>query len=186
MDEETIFLTLEEKLENAAASAAHEFGSVHTGKANPAMVENIQAEAYGSRMAIKELAAISTPDPRAIAIQPWDKSNLKPIEKALQTSNLGINPVVMGDVVRLPMPELTGERRQELAKLAAKHAEDARVSARAARREAMEALKKLQKDGEMSEDEAKRLEKEVQKATDETIEKINRMLEAKEKELLTV
>ncbi len=186
MDEETIFLQLEEKAEKAIEHAAHDFAAINTGKANPGMVEGITVEAYGSHMALKEMAAITTPDARTIAVQPWDRSVLKAIEKAIQTSNLGITPAVMGDIIRLPLPELTGERRQELAKVASKHAEDARVAVRNARREAMDSLKKLQKDGELSEDDLKRCEKDVQTTTDESIKKINDLLAAKEKDLTTV
>lgn len=186
MDEEEIFLKLEEGMEKAIDHASREFQAVNTGKANPTMVEGIMVDAYGSQMAIRDMAAISTPDSRTIAITPWDKGTLKAIEKAIQTSNLGITPAIMGDVIRLPLPELTGQRRQELAKLVAKHAEDARVGARKARHDAMDAIKKLQKDGGISEDDLKRCEKEIQTATDNAIKKVNDLLAAKEKDLLTV
>lgn len=186
MDEETILLQMDEKADKAIEHAAHEFAGVNTGKANPGMVEGIMVEAYGSQMALREMAAITTPDARTIAVQPWDKSVIKSIEKAILTSNIGITPAVMGDVIRLPLPELTGERRQALVKVVGKQAEEARVAVRNARRDAMDALKKLQKDGDISEDDLKRDEKDVQAKTDEAIKRINEMLASKEKDLTTV
>jgi len=186
MDEDTIFLTMDEKTESAVEHTASEFAAVNTGKANPGMVESIQVEAYGSHMALRDMAAISTPDARTIAVQPWDKSTLKNIEKALLTSNIGITPAVTGDLIRLPLPELTGERRQELVKLVSKQAEDGRVAIRNARREAMDGLKRLQKDGEITEDDCKRDEKEIQSKTDAAIKRIGDLLSAKEKDLTTV
>ncbi|MEM9158227.1 MAG: ribosome recycling factor [Verrucomicrobiota bacterium] len=186
MDTDEVFLTLEEKIENALEHTTHEFSGVNTGKANPAMVEGVQVEAYGSTMSLKEMAAISTPDARTIAVQPWDKSTLKSIEKALQTANLGITPAVMGDVIRLPLPELTRERRQELAKRVHKMAEDGKVAIRNARREANDSLKKLQKSGDITEDDLKTGEKDVQETVDTATKKIAALAEAKEKDLLTV
>lgn len=186
MDVETLFKQMDEKTKKALDHTAHEFASVNTGKANPSLVEGVVVEVYGSKMPLRDVAAITTPDARTIAVLPWDKSTLRAIEKALQMANLGINPSVMGDVVRLPLPDLTGERRQELVKFVAKHAEEGRVAARNARREAMDALKKLQKDGDVSEDDVKRHEKDIQARTDATIKRINDMLAAKEKDLTTV
>lgn len=186
MDEDDIFLNFEEAIEKATEHASREFSAVNTGKANPQMVEGIMVEAYGSHMAIRDMAAISTPDPRTIAVTPWDKSTLQAIEKAIQTSSIGITPAIMGDVIRLPLPELTGERRQELVKFVSKHAEDARVGVRKARHDAMDSIKKLQKEGSISEDDLKRCEKEIQTGTDDGIKKINDLLAAKEKDLLTV
>ncbi len=186
MDKDEIFLNFEEGMEKAIEHASREFTAVNTGKANPQMVEGIMVDAYGSMMAIRDMAAISTPDNRTIAITPWDKGTLQAIEKAIQTSNIGITPAIMGDVIRLPLPELTGERRQELVKLVSKHAEDARVGVRKARHDAMDGIKKLQKDGQLSEDDFKRCEKEIQTETDNSIKKINDLLSAKENDLLTV
>ncbi len=186
MDEDEIFLNFEEGMEKSIEHASREFAAVNTGKANPSMVEGITVEAYGSKMAIRDMAAISTPDNRTIAITPWDKGTLQPIEKAIQTSNIGITPAIMGDVIRLPLPDLTGDRRQELVKFVHKHSEDARVGIRKARHDAMDAIKKLQKDGSISEDDLKRCEKEIQTETDDSIKKINDLLAAKEKDLLTV
>ncbi len=186
MDEDEIFLQFEDGLEKAVEHASKEFSNINTGKANPQMVEGIMVDAYGSQMAIRDMAAISTPDNRTIAITPWDKGMLQAIEKAIQVSNIGITPAVMGDVIRLPLPELTGERRHELVKLVGKQAEDARVGVRKARHDAMDGIRKLQKDGGISEDDTKRCEKEIQTETDNSIKKINDLLEAKEKDLLQV
>lgn len=186
MDLKTVSKTMTEKAAKAIEHAAHEFAAINTGKANPGMVEGITVEAYGSHMAIRDMAAITTPDARTIAIQPWDRSVLKAIEKAILVSNIGITPSIMGDVIRLPLPDLTGQRRQELVKFASRHAEDGRVAIRNARRDAMDALKKLLKDSAISEDDAKRAEKEIQAKTDEAIKKIGDLFAAKEKDLTKV
>lgn len=174
------------RMKKAVDHTLHEFSTIHTGKASPAMVESVQVEAYGSMMPLKGCAAITTPDPRMIQIQPWDKALLRPIEKALQMANIGVNPVVDGSLVRLPFPELSKERRQEFVKTAHRLAEEGRVAVRHVRRDAMEAAKKLKKDGKISEDDEKRLEKDVQAATDKSIKDIDTALANKEKELMTV
>jgi ribosome recycling factor len=174
------------RMKKAVDHTLHEFSTIHTGKASPAMVESVQVEAYGSMMPLKGCAAITTPDPRMIQIQPWDKALLRPIEKALQMANIGVNPVVDGSLVRLPFPELSKERRQEFVKTAHRLAEEGRVAVRHVRRDAMEAAKKLKKDGKISEDDEKRLEKDVQTATDKAIKDIDTALAHKEKELMTV
>jgi len=174
------------RMKKAVEHTLHEFATIHTGKASPAMVESVQVEAYGSMMPLKGCAAITTPDPRMIQIQPWDKGLLRAIEKALQMANIGVNPVVDGSLIRLPFPDLSRERRQEFVKTAHRLAEEGRVSVRHIRRDAMEGAKKLKKDGKISEDDEKRLEKDVQTATDKAIKDIDSHLAAKEKELLTV
>jgi ribosome recycling factor len=174
------------RMKKAVDHSLHEFATIHTGKASPAMVESVMVEAYGSMMPLKGCAAITTPDPRMIQVQPWDKGVLRAIEKALQMANIGVNPVVDGNVIRLPFPELSRERRQEFVKTAHRLAEEGRVSVRHIRRDAMESAKKLKKDGKISEDDEKRLEKDVQAATDKAIKDIDVALAAKEKELMTV
>ncbi len=174
------------KMQHAIEHALHEFSSIHTGKASPSMVEGISVEAYGSQMRLKEVAAITTPDSRTIQIQPWDKSMVVPIEKAIQTANIGINPSVDGGLIRLPLPELNRERRQELVKVAHQMAEEGRISVRHARRDGLEALKKLQKSGEISEDDQKRYDKEIQAETDKAIKEIGDHLAHKEQELLSL
>jgi ribosome recycling factor len=164
----------------------HEFSTLHTGKATPVMVESITVDAYGSSMRLKEIAAITTPDPRTIQIQPWDKGLLRSIEKALQVAKLGFNPLVQGDIIRCPMPELSRERRQELAKVAHTHAEEGRIRVRTARRDSIEAIKKAKTAGAISEDDLKRSEKEIQVEHDKYIAEISKHLASKEAELMKV
>lgn len=173
-------------MQKAFEYALHEFDTLHTGKASPSMVEGVVVDAYGSSMRLKEVGAITTPDSRMITIQPWDKGLLKAIEKAIAAANLGFNPSVFGDHVRCPVPELNKQRRQELAKRASGMAEEGRVRVRNARRDAIEALKKEKNNKQISEDDYKRFEKEIQHETDKFIEQINKHLDSKEKELLTV
>jgi ribosome recycling factor len=149
-------------------------------------VENVMVEVYGSQMRVRELAGITTPEPRTLAIQPWDMNSLHPIEKAIQKSNLGLNPSIQGKVIRLFFPELSQERRQEFAKIVRKMAEDSRVAIRHVRRDAMEQLKKHGHDSGTTEDEVKQAEKELQKLTDDYIGKIDQHLAHKEKEIMTV
>lgn len=177
---------MQAKMDKTLEHTLHEFSGIHTGKASPSMVESVTVEAYGSHMRLKECAAISTPDARLIQIQPWDASLTKAIEKAIQVSNLGFNPIVDGKLIRIPLPEMSRERRQEFVKVAHKLAEEGRVHVRNVRRDAMEHLKKAQKDAHISEDDIKRMEKEVQAATDKAIKDINDHLAHKEKELLTI
>jgi ribosome recycling factor len=174
------------RMKKAVDHTLHEFSTIHTGKASPAMVESVMVEAYGSMMPLKGCAAITTPDPRLIQIQPWDKGLTRAIEKALQLANIGINPVVDGNLIRMPFPELSRERRAEFVKTAHRLAEEGRVAVRHVRRDAMESAKKLKKDGKLSEDDEKRLEKDVQTATDKSIKDIENALAHKEKELMTV
>jgi ribosome recycling factor len=174
------------RMGNAEKHTLHEFSAMHTGKASPAMVEGVMVEAYGSMMRLKECAAITTPDARLIQVQPWDKSLLKPIEKAIQLANLGINPAIDGAVIRLPLPELSKERRQDMVKVVHRLAEEGRVSLRNIRRDALEQIKKLEKAGTLSQDDVRRLEKEVQQHTDKFIKDIGDHVAAKEKELMVV
>jgi ribosome recycling factor len=170
------------KMKKALDYTLHEFSSIHTGKATPAMVEGVMVEAYGSSLRLKECAAITTPDSRMIQVQPWDAGLTKAIEKAIQVANLGFNPVVDGKIVRIPLPDMSRERRQEFVKTAARIAEDGRVHIRNARRDVLEAVKKAK----LPEDEGKRLEKDIQAATDKAIKEIGEHFTAKEKELLAV
>lgn len=174
------------KMDKAVDYVLHEFSSIHTGKASPTMVESIKVEAYGSMVNIKEVAAITTPDARSIAIQPWDKSIINEVVKAIQKANVGLNPRVDGGLVRCPIPELSRERRQELVKTTHTMAEGGKVGIRAIRRDALDDLKKSQKAGAISEDDLKRLEKEIQTCTDKHIERITKHLGDKEKELMQI
>ena len=181
-----ILLEAEEKMEKTEHVVMNEFAGVRTGKASPSLVENIMVEVYGSNMRIRELAGITTPEPRALAIQPWDANSMHPIEKAIQKANLGLNPMIQGKVIRIFFPELSEERRVEFTKIVKKMAEDGRVAIRHVRRDAMEQLKKHAHDSGVSEDEEKQCEKDLQKLTDDYIGKIDQHLAHKEKEIMTV
>jgi ribosome recycling factor len=181
-----ILLETEERMIKSLDVVIHEFSGVRTGKASPALVEGISVEAYGGLMRLRELAGITTPEPRLIVVTPWDATMLHPIEKAIQKSNLGINPTIDKKIIRLVLPELSQERRLELSKLVHKLSEDGRVSIRHVRRDAIERLKKDAKTSAITEDEMKTAEKNIQKLTDDYIAKIDQQLAAKEKELMTV
>ncbi|HVU25352.1 MAG TPA: ribosome recycling factor [Opitutus sp.] len=170
------------KMKKAVDFTLHEFSAIHTGKATPAMVEGVMIEAYGSQMRLKDCAAISTPDARLIQIQPWDPSIISAIVKGIQVANLGFNPIPDGKVIRIPLPEMSRERRQEFVKTAHRLAEEGRVHVRNLRRDGIDAVKKAK----LPEDETKRVDKEIQTATDKAIADINAHLAAKEKDLLTV
>ena len=164
-----------------------EFAGVRTGKASPALVENLMIEAYeGSSMRLLELASISTPEMRTIMIQPWDASTVQAIDKGIQAANLGLNPSVDGKIIRINLPDLTKERREELVKVVRKMAEDGRVAVRHVRREAIDTLKAEKKKSDITEDDLTGGEKEVQKLTDTYVKKIDNHLSSKEEEILTV
>jgi ribosome recycling factor len=181
-----ILLNAEEKMLKTEEFLTKEFSGVRTGKASPGLVENIQVDVYGSMMRIRELAGITTPESRVIMIQPWDASTVHPIEKAIQKANLGLNPSVDKKFIRIVLPELSTERRNEFVKIVKKMTEDARVAVRHERRDAMEALKKAGKEGGVTEDEVETAEKEIQKLTDQYIAKLEAHLAHKEKEIMTV
>jgi ribosome recycling factor len=188
MDPEMILLEAEEGMALAVTHATNELAGVRTGKASPQMVENLDVfvNSYGMNMKLKQLASITTPEPRCIRMEPFDGSTLQDIVRAFHASNLGLNPVVESKVIRVPIPELSGERRQQMVKVVKGIAEDGKVGVRAARKTAMEALKKAEKDGAISEDDLERDEKEVQKLTDAKVAEIDKMVVIKEKELMTV
>lgn len=181
-----ILLEAEEKMQKSELVVQHEFAGVRTGKASAGLVENIMVEVYGSQMRIRELAGITTPEPRMILIQPWDAASVHPIEKAIQKSNLGLNPAIDKKFIRIVLPELSQERRIEFTKIVKKMAEDGRVAIRHVRRDAIEHLKKETKEGTITEDELEHAEKEVQKLTDQYVAKIEEHLTHKEKEIMTV
>ena len=176
----------EAKMQKAKDFLGGEFDSVRAGRANAAVLNGISVDYYGSPTPINQVAAISAPDPRTLMISPWDGSVLKGIEKAILTSELGINPQNDGRVIRLVFPQLTEERRKELAKQVRKYGEEAKVVVRNIRRDAMDKIKKLQKSGEITEDDQKDMEKELQKLTDDNIKDIDKMTDAKEKELFDI
>ena len=176
----------EEAMEKATHSLQHELASVRTGKASPALVENLDVEAYGAQMKLKQLALITTPEARLLVIQPFDAGTTQAIEKALRESNIGITPNVDGKIIRLPIPSLNEERRRDLVKNIKHMAEECRVRVRGARRDGIEALKKSQKAGTITEDDLERYEKDVQKLTDDYIRKIDDAVTAKEAEVMKV
>src|SRR3954465_1405173 len=186
MDPDEILLETEEAMEKAFEYMTHEFSAVRTGKASPALVENIDVEAYGTPMKLKQLAGISTPEPRLLVIQPFDASTTKDIEKAIKESKLGINPITDGKLIRLPIPPLTEARPKALVKSIKQRSEEVRVRVRSARRDGIDGLKKLEKDGELSEDGLKSYEQEIQKLTDASNKKIDDALAAKEADIMKV
>ena len=177
---------LKQKLEKIIEHLKQETASLRTGRATPALVEDLEVEQYGAKMPLKGVAAISAPDARQIVIQPWDKSMLPAIEKAIQQSALGLNPVADRDTIRLSIPSLTEERRKELVKLLGKHLEDARIQVRRERDEALKSVDQMERDKKISEDEKFRQAKEVQKQVDEFNKKIEEITAAKEKEIMVI
>jgi ribosome recycling factor len=186
MDPDELLLDTEGAMEKAFEYMTHEFSAVRTGKASPALVENIDVEAYGASMKLKQLALITTPEPRLLVIQPFDASTTKDIERAIKESKLGINPAVDGKIIRLPVPALSEERRKDLVKGLKQMAEEARVRIRSGRRDGIDSLKKAQKDGQITEDDLDSYEKEIQKLTDGFVKKIDDSFSSKEAEILKV
>ena len=175
---------LKRRMHGAVEALKHDLVGLRTGRASIALVDGIQVEVYGANMPLNQVATVSVPEARLISVQVWDRSNISPVEKAIRNANLGINPITDGQIIRLPIPDLTEERRKELAKLVGQYAEKARIAVRNVRRDGMEHLKQDEKKHDISEDERKRLEGEVQKLTDATIAEIDAAAEAKEKEIL--
>ncbi len=186
MSAEDILFEAEMAMEKSVDYMVHEFAAVRTGKASPALVENVDVEAYGSPMKLKQLALITTPEPRLLVVQPFDAGTVQNIEKALKESKIGITPAVDGKIIRLPIPELSEERRKELARSLSKMAEEARVRVRGNRRTALDDAKKLKTSGELTEDQLRDLEEEVQKLTDRFVKSIDEHLERKEAEIMKV
>jgi ribosome recycling factor len=186
MTAEEILFDAEVAMEKSVDYMVHEFSSVRTGKASPALVENVDVEAYGSAMKLKQLALITTPEPRLLVVQPFDAATVKDIEKALKESKLGITPQVDGKIIRLPIPELSEERRRDLVKSLRQMAEEARVRVRANRRTAVDDGRKMQKAGELTEDGLRDLESDVQKLTDKSVKEIDQHLERKEAEVMKI
>ena len=177
---------LQRRMEGAVSAFKSDLASLRTGRASANLLDPIQVEAYGTNMPLNQVATISVPEPRMIGVQVWDKSMVQAVDRAIRESNLGFNPIVDGTNLRIPLPELNEERRKELVKIAHTYAENARVAARHVRRDGMDHLKKAEKDGDMSEDEARRLSDQVQKMTDDTISSIDKLLADKEAEIMHV
>lgn len=177
---------LERRMDGAIHVLKHELAGLRTGRASISMLDPITVEAYGTHMPLNQLATISVPEPRMISVQVWDRSMAGAVERAIRESSLGLNPVVEGQLMRIPIPELNAERRQELVKVAHKYAEQGRIAVRHVRRDGMEELKKAERDGGMSQDESRALSEKVQKLTDEKIAEIDRVLAHKEQEIMQV
>jgi ribosome recycling factor len=173
------------KMDSAIEHLRGEFGTLRTGRAAPALVEKLKVEVYGSEMPLQQLAGITAPEARVLAISPYDKTNLKAIEKAIQASDLGVNPSNDGAIVRITFPELTGERRKELVKVAKKMAEEGRIAVRNVRRHTRQELEHQEKAGDLSKDELDRIEKDLEKLTHDKVADIDTLLTHKEKELLS-
>ena len=186
MPQEKVLREMQKKMDKTIEFFQSELAGIRTGKASPALVENLAVDYYGTTTRLREIAGISTPEPRMIMIQPWDPGAVPAITKAINVSALGITPISDGKIIRLPIPELDEERRKDLIKTTKKIAEDNRVAIRNIRREVNDELKKLQKDGLISEDDLHRITDEVQKLTDGHIKKIDSLLKTKEEEIMKV
>jgi ribosome recycling factor len=186
MELSEIMEEMELKMMKSVEVVEHEFATIRTGKASPALVENITVDYYGTQTRLRQLAGISTPEPRLIVIQPWDPSAADAVEKAIMKSKLGVNPMRDGRIIRVPIPELSEERRRDLDKVVKGMAEEGRVAIRNIRREANEHIKKIQKEGKITEDEMVHSEKEVQVKTDDYIKEIDKLLAKKEKEIIEI
>ena len=177
---------LKKRMDGAVDKLKHDMGGLRTGRASTSMLEPVVVDVYGSKMPLNQVGTVSVPEPRLLTVTVWDASNTSAVEKAIRESGLGLNPQPQGTVIRVPIPELNEERRKELTKVAGQYAEAARVAVRNVRRDGMDALKKAEKDKEISEDERKGFETEVQKITDDAIKTIDTILADKEKDIMTV
>ena len=175
---------LQRRMHGAVEVLKHDLGGLRTGRASTSLLDPVSVEVYGANMPINQVATISAPEPRMLTVQVWDRSNVNAVEKAIRSAGLGLNPISEGQLIRLPIPDLTEERRKELAKLAHQYAEKARIAVRNVRRDGMDWLKQDEKKGEISQDEHKRLEHEVQKLTDDSIAEVDAAMTAKEREIL--
>lgn len=180
------FSDIKRRMDGAIEALRKEFSGLRTGRASANMLDSVQVHAYGGIVPLKQVANVSVPESRMLSVQVWDATLVKAVEKGIMEAGLGLNPQPEGSTIRVPVPELNEERRRDLTKVAGKYAESARISVRNIRRDSMDAIKKSEKDSEISEDESRRLSDEVQKNTDQYIEKIDSMLVDKEKDIMTV
>jgi len=177
---------IERRMKGAVDTLKQEFGGLRTGRASTAMLEPVTVEVYGTQMPLNQVASISVPEARMLSVQVWDPNNVAAVDKAIRQAGLGLNPMQEGNLLRVPVPELTEERRREIGKVASKYAEQARIAVRNVRRDGMEEIKRMEKEGELSQDDAKRRSDEVQKLTDDFIDQIDSMLQSKEQEIMQV
>jgi ribosome recycling factor len=186
MADEPDISDIERRMHSAVEVLKTELGGLRTGRASVSMLDPIVVSAYGNEMRLKEVGTVSAPEARLLTVQVWDRSNVAAVEKAIRAANLGVNPMVDGQLVRVPIPELTGDRRKELARVAHKYAEQARVAVRNVRRDGMERLKKMEKDGDLSQDDHNLWADEIQDLTDKSVKQIDDMLTHKEREITQV
>ena len=177
---------IKRRMQASIASYKHDLGGLRTGRASASLLDPIQVDAYGSLMPLNQVATVTVPEPRMLSVQVWDKSMALAVDKAIRESSLGLNPQTEGQVIRIRIPELNEQRRKEMVKVAHKYAEETRVAVRHIRRDGLDLLKKLEKDGKLSEDDAARQSEQVQKATDQSVSEIDQILAAKEKEIMQV
>lgn len=185
-DEEPDIEDIERRMVGAISTLKSEFGGLRTGRASASLLAPVVVDAYGSQMPLTEVGTVSVPDPRMISVQVWDKSNVSAVEKAIIKSGLGLNPAVDGTLIRIPIPDLNEERRQELTRVASRYAEEARVAVRNVRRHGMDELKRLEKDGHLSKDDQKIWSDEIQSMTDDMVKQVDTLLAEKEKEIMQV
>ena len=186
MAEDPIVKELRRRMDGTLDVLRKEYGGLRTGRASASLLEPVQVDAYGSHMPLTQVGTVSVPEPRMLSVQVWDRSMVKAVEKAIREAGLGLNPQTEGQVIRVPIPDLSEERRRELSKVAAKYAEQTRVAVRNIRRDGLEPLKKKEKDGEISQDQHRKLQTEIQHLTDEYVKKVDDILHQKEKEILQV
>ncbi len=177
---------LQHRMDGAVTQLQKEYSGLRSGRASTNLLEHVMVEAYGGMLPLNQCGSVSVPEPRMLAVTVWDASISKAVEKAIRDGGLGLNPIAEGTVIRVPVPQLTEDRRKELIKVAAKYAEDARVAIRNIRRDGMDHLKRAQKDGDITEDDLKRLGDEIQKLTDSAIKRVDDMLGQKEKDMMVV
>ena len=186
MAQEELLKDLRRRMDGALEVLRKEFGGLRTGRASTSLLEPVQVNAYGGMVPLNQVASVNVPEPRMISVQVWDRGVVKAVDKAIREAGLGLNPQTEGQVIRVPIPELNEERRRELTRVAAKYAEQARVSVHNVRRDGIEALRRLEKDSEISQDEHRKLDREVQQLTDDHIKRIDETLAQKDKEILQV
>jgi ribosome recycling factor len=186
MAQDELLKDLQRRMDGAIEVLRKEFGGLRTGRASSSLLEPVTVPAYGSTVPLTQVASVNVPEPRMITVQVWDRNVVKAVDKAIRESGLGLNPQTEGQVIRVPIPELNEERRRELTRVAAKYAEDARVAVRKVRQHGMEALRRLEKDSEISQDEHRKLERDIQHLTDDHIKRIDETLAQKDKEILQV
>ena len=186
MAQDELLKDLRRRMDGAIEALRKEFGGLRTGRASAGLLEPVQVSAYGNTVPLNQVASINVPEPRMIMVQVWDRGVVKAVDKAIREAGLGLNPQTEGQVIRVPIPELNEERRRELTRVAAKYAEDGRIAVRHVRRDGIEILRRLEKDGEISQDEHRKVEKDVQVLTDDHIKRIDETLAQKDKEILQV